>query len=117
MPTSLQFGDRVRAVMKYQELSQKELASLTGIPLSTLSNYINNRRQADYAAIRKIAMALNVSADLLLNIPEQEQSFAMEDECGLEFQLGWAKLTRPQQTLLLGIERMLLEENENKENN
>ncbi|MDE5722203.1 MAG: helix-turn-helix domain-containing protein [Clostridia bacterium] len=46
--------------------SQRQLSSLTGIPATTISGWINAGRLPDYAAIKKLSNFFNVSSDELL---------------------------------------------------
>lgn len=53
-------ASNLQTILKEQRISQKRLSDLTGIPTSTLSDYINARSLAVPGNIQKLAIALNV---------------------------------------------------------
>ena len=60
------FGNRVKEILDEKDLSQKELAAQLNIAPTTLSGYINNKRQPDFELVKAIAAFLEVSTDYLL---------------------------------------------------
>lgn len=70
-------GDSVRIVRELQELSQNELASLAGIPQSTISAIENNRINLGIERAKTLARALSCHPAVLV-FPgwENEQSAA-----------------------------------------
>ena len=54
-------GDSVRIIRELQELSQSQLAELTGIPQSTLSAIENNRVDLGVERAKVLARALQLS--------------------------------------------------------
>lgn len=64
-------------IVKYREqqgLSQKELAAKLGVTPTCLNYYEKNKRSPDVETIKKIAVILNVSSNLLIGLPDFEQS-------------------------------------------
>ena len=59
-------GDSVRILRELQELSQNELANLTGIPQSTISAIENNRVQLGVERAKVLARALNCHPAVLV---------------------------------------------------
>ena len=59
-------GESVRIVREFQELSQNELAKLTGIPQSTVSAIENDRIQLGVERAKVLARALHTHPSVLL---------------------------------------------------
>jgi len=59
-------GESVRILRELQELSQNELANLTGIPQSTISAIENNRIQLGVERAKVLARALNCHPAVLV---------------------------------------------------
>lgn len=62
----VQIGNKIRKLRMEKGFSQKEMATLTGIPYSTYSNYENNNREPNIDNLQKIADVLNVTLDDLI---------------------------------------------------
>ena len=66
----LQFGDRLKLLLKYKHISQKEFADATLIRESRLSNLINNKNKPTVVEINKILNELRIPYDCLIgNVP------------------------------------------------
>ncbi len=63
---SVSVGESVRIVRELQELSQTELAGLTGIPQSTISAIENERINLGVERAKVIARALQVHPSVLV---------------------------------------------------
>jgi len=59
-------GESVRIIRELQELSQTELAALTGIPQSTISGIENNRIQIGVERAKVLARALKCHPAVLV---------------------------------------------------
>lgn len=59
-------GDRIKEILELKDMSQKQFALLLQIPYTTLSGYINDKREPDFKTLVDIANTLNVSIDYLL---------------------------------------------------
>lgn len=60
---SVEFRQRLRRLMTRQGVSQLELSELTGIPQSTISNYLTGKFLPGFYNMDKIAKALKCSID------------------------------------------------------
>ena len=65
-PPELRFNDRLVSLRKERGLTQQALADLVGMHISQIRRYESSQSQPTLDAIRKLAVALNVSADMLL---------------------------------------------------
>ena len=59
----IEFGRRLRDILSYKGLTQKDLSDITGIPQSTISHYIRGLTTPSSYMLDKIAKALNCSTD------------------------------------------------------
>jgi transcriptional regulator with XRE-family HTH domain len=64
--TEVSVGDSVRIIRELQELSQNQLAELTGIPQSTLSAIENNRVRLGVERAKVLAKALRCHPAVLV---------------------------------------------------
>jgi len=64
--TDVSVGDSVRIIRELQELSQNQLAVLTGIPQSTLSAIENNRVSLGVERAKVLAKALHCHPAVLV---------------------------------------------------
>lgn len=60
-------GEKIQLLREELNLNQRELADLVGITEATLSRYENNKREPKGLILAKLAKALNVSTDYLLD--------------------------------------------------
>lgn len=65
-------GVRLKEALNRRHVSQKDLAQKTGLTEATISRYVNNQR-GDYRGLIKICKELNVSADYLLGLKNDEK--------------------------------------------
>ena len=63
---SVSVGESVRVMRELQELSQNELAALSGIPQSTLSAIENDRVKLGVERAKTLAIALNCHPGVLV---------------------------------------------------
>ena len=66
----LRIGDKIKKYRKEKGYSQKEFASIVGIPYTTYSNYENNNREPNKTQIEKIVSALEIKIADLMGIPD-----------------------------------------------
>jgi len=75
-------GDSVRIIRELQELSQNQLAKLTGIPQSTISGIENNRIQIGVERAKVLACALKCHPAVLVfpgwSIDDQQVATSMK---------------------------------------
>ena len=62
----MDFPERLASLRKEKNLTQKELAELTSVHVAQIRRYVSGTSQPTLDVIRKIAIALHVSADKLL---------------------------------------------------
>lgn len=68
----VEFGNKLRQLRKEKNLSQKQLAALIGVQNSIISFYELGDRVPSPEVVKKLAVALHVSADYLLGIEKHE---------------------------------------------
>lgn len=78
----VEFGSRLRQLRKDRKLTQQQLAELIGVKNSVISFYEVGERTPSPEVLRKLALALHVTADYLLGI----ERGAMLDASGLDEQ-------------------------------
>ena len=66
------FNQNLKEARKKANLSQREVADAVGVAYSTYSLYESGKREPNVVTIKKIADALNVSANELLGIKSSE---------------------------------------------
>lgn len=70
------FNENLRAARERRGISQKDMAEHIGVAKSTYSLYESGNREPGVPTIKKIADALNVSADELLGISIEPTTLA-----------------------------------------
>ena len=71
-----QFNENLKFARERKGISQKDLAEIIGVAKSTYSLYESGNREPNVQTIKKIADALNVSADELFGIDEEPTTIA-----------------------------------------
>ncbi|MGQ5525673.1 helix-turn-helix domain-containing protein [Chitinimonas sp. PSY-7] len=67
----MSFPDRLSSLRKEQGLTQQQMADKIGMHVSQLKRYEAGTSQPTIDVFRRIALALNVSADMLLFEPDE----------------------------------------------
>lgn len=62
------FHIRLRQQLRMKNMTQRQLAEKTGLTEATISRYISGKRVPDIFDFRSIVVALETSADYMLNI-------------------------------------------------
>ena len=70
------FNENLKEARLKSGLSQKDLSENIGVAKSTYSLYESGKREPNADTIKKIASALNISADTLLGIDEEPTTLA-----------------------------------------
>lgn len=78
----VEFGNRLRQLRKDRKLTQQQLAELIGVKNGVISFYELGDRIPSPEVLRKLALALHVTADYLLGI----ERIATLDASGLDEQ-------------------------------
>lgn len=73
-------GERIKMERNRQKITQRQLAEVLSIQQSTLSSYETGKHQPDNEMLTKIADALNVSTDYLLDRVSSPQAIIDENE-------------------------------------
>ena len=68
-------GEQIRAIRKYCELTQKELASLSNIAVVTLQQYESGKRQPRLEQLQKIASVFGGSVEDIFELEKPELCF------------------------------------------
>ena len=80
--TKLAFATRLNDLIDKQGLRQSDLSELSGIATGTISGYRNGEKEPTITNLRKIAQALDVSADYLLGLSDvQSADIDTQDIC------------------------------------
>lgn len=70
------FNENLKEARLKSGLSQKDVSENIGVAKSTYSLYESGKREPNVETIKKIASALNVSADVLLGLDEEPTTLA-----------------------------------------
>ena len=70
---AIQIGSTLKALLKVRRMTLKEVSKATGVPSSTLSEWLNNRSPKNPEQIRKVAQYMGVSLHYLLFGEEDAQ--------------------------------------------
>lgn len=76
----MNFGDRLRMLIEERDITQKELASQLNIAPSTVSSYVQNTREPDFATLKMLAKYFDVSIDYLLDFHVGKNTTLQEEE-------------------------------------
>ena len=68
------FSDRLTAMLRKRNMTQKQLAQQTNITESAMSYYVKGARTPSGDILTKIAIALNTSTDYLLGITNDPET-------------------------------------------
>lgn len=82
-PPELRFDERLVSLRKERGLTQQALAELVGMHISQIRRYESGQSQPTLDAIRKLAVALSVSADMLLFDKDER---GPDDDLRLQFE-------------------------------
>jgi transcriptional regulator with XRE-family HTH domain len=82
-PPELRFDERLVSLRKERGLTQQALAEMVGMHISQIRRYESGQSQPTLDAIRKLAVALSVSADMLLFEKDER---VPDDDLKLQFE-------------------------------
>lgn len=80
---TMDFPERLAALRKERKLTQKGLAELAGVHLTQIQRYEGGQTQPTLEALRKLAVALTVSADVLVFDKDER---GPDDDLRLQFE-------------------------------
>lgn len=70
---AIQIGSTLKSLLKARRMTLKEVSRATGVPSSTLSEWLNNRSPKNPEQTRKVAQYMGVSLHYLLFGEEDAQ--------------------------------------------
>lgn len=76
----MNFGDTLKTLIEERDITQKELAAKLNIAPSTVSSYVQNTREPDFAILKSIAKFFDVSIDYLLDYRSGNETTYKEAE-------------------------------------
>ena len=98
----MNFSDKVKRSREVRELTQQQLADLTGVSKRTIASYESGGAMARSSTLRKLAQALGVSTDYLKHDEITDPTYGIEKEPFIEEARGrfGAKAAREVDALL-----------------
>ncbi len=95
----VEFGSRLRQLRKDRKLTQQQLAELIGVKNSVISFYEVGERTPSPDVLRKLALALHVTADYLLGIERDAtlDATGLDEEDRLVIQMMIGQLRKKNQ--------------------
>lgn len=77
----MEFGKKLKLLLEFEDIKQKDFAEVLHLSPSTLNGYLNYGKQPDFEIVKRIAAALKVSTDYLLdyNTKENEPPLSMKE--------------------------------------
>ncbi len=85
----MEFAKRLKYLRLKNNISQKELAKLLNVGVSTISNYETGRNEPSYEKLIILAKYFNVSIDYLLGYSENKKiDETITDEDVVEIRIG-----------------------------
>jgi transcriptional regulator with XRE-family HTH domain len=76
----MNFGDKLGVLIEERNITQKELSRQLNIAPSTMSSYVQNTREPDFATLKSFAKYFKVSTDYLLGVHTNKTANHKEDE-------------------------------------
>jgi len=102
------FQQRLVAARKKRGFNQEELAQKSGLKPAAVSHFETGARKPSFDNLRRLADALNVTADYLLGRTDDPEGFA---EADVAFRHGFEKLSSDQREIALEFIEMLAKRN------
>lgn len=75
--------NRIAALRKERDLSQKELGAIIGVAQNTVCNWENGKREPDFGSLKKMSSFFEHSIDYILGIDATREPPAPKDGDGL----------------------------------
>lgn len=76
----MSFGKRLVELRRKRGLTQQQLCELVGVHVTQLRNYESDRSQPTLEVIRKLALALDITADELVFDPSERMPLITDKE-------------------------------------
>lgn len=109
----MQLGNRILHLLYENDITQKQLAVDLNIAPSTLSGYINNRREPDYGTLLKIANRFQVSCDYLMGNSSKEYHMNVDvtiNRDDLHLLKYYRKLDETQKNMIMDLLKVLCQQ-------
>lgn len=106
------FPRRLVAARKKRDLNQEELAQRSGLKPAAVSHFETGARKPSFDNLRRLADALNVTADYLLGRTDDPEGFA---EADVAFRHGFEQLSSDQREIALDFIEVLAKRNKKDE--
>lgn len=94
-------AERMAEIISDRKMTQKDLASLSGVTESAISHYLKGDRIPRGATLIKIAKALNITTDYLLSQDEKSGSQKDFDDARVILARNASKMTKEQKMELI----------------
>ena len=94
-------AERMAEIISDRKMTQKDLASLSGVTESAISHYLKGDRIPRGATLIKIAKALNTTTDYLLSQDEKSSSQKDFDDARVILARNASKMTKEQKMELI----------------
>jgi transcriptional regulator with XRE-family HTH domain len=111
IPAELNFHERLVTLRKERGLTQQALAEMVQMHISQIRRYESGQSQPTLKAIRKLAVALSVSADMLLFEKDER---GPDDELKLQFEAA-SRLDPEEKRVILSVIESIILRNTMKE--
>lgn len=111
IPAELNFHERLASLRKERGLTQQALAEMVSMHISQIRRYESGQSQPTLDAIRKLAVALSVSADMLLFEKDER---GPDDELKLQFEAA-SRLDPEEKKVILSVIESIILRNTMKE--
>jgi len=111
IPEELNFHERLVSLRKERGLTQQALAEMVSMHISQIRRYESGQSQPTLDAIRKLAVALSVSADMLLFEKDER---GPDDELKLQFEAA-SRLDPEEKKVILSVIESIILRNTMKE--
>ncbi len=79
--------NKIAELRKERNLSQKELGTILGVAQNTVCNWENEKREPDYASLKKMAFYFNCSIDYILGTVPFGHTFTFDE---VDHGLDWS---------------------------
>ena len=106
-------GNRLKILIEEQQLTQKQLAEIIKIPVSTVNGYFQNSRQPDFETLDILASYFNVTTDYLIGRSPYRNAELSRNQ--LELIRLYDILSSDQQDLLIEQAKLYIRHNSKKE--
>ncbi len=104
----MNFGRRLAEMRKKRGLTQQQLCELVGVHVTQLRNYEGDRSQPTLDVIRKLSLALDVTADELVFDSEERMPMVTDKELIKQWEQVEELPAEDRQTLKILVEGLLL---------